>query len=165
MNFFETLGTIFYNYGELEETCTIISPLFGEKIGEGDEFLVYKSTKGNHVYKVSKLGFFSMNDLSKYILSKLDKNKCPLFLKMGCSGFLKHKLADIWHPVFNQRFIQPLESLNISDYINEFKKYGYIPTVSEFTKDDTVIYDITPKNCGIDEEGNFKIIDCKIYKK
>ena len=52
-----------------------------------------------------------------------------------------------------------------SSVVKELMEYNWIPIVSSYIKDKYVIYDIRPENCGIDEEGNFKIIDCNMYKK
>lgn len=162
------IGTIFYNWDEIESSVDIRSDLLKEYVNSGSESFVYNS-EDDYVYKVSKLGFSNKEEFNKYLDFIKERNTCPVMLEQEYVGCLKHLIADVYHPVFKQKKIQVFEDVDyeqfVCKYITEFMKSGWIPKVTQYSKGNQIIWDINPRNCGLDENGNIKIIDCMIYNK
>lgn len=158
------LGTIFYNYDAIDITVHINSTLFNdsEYLNSGVESLVYD--KGDYVYKVKKDGYISDEDLEKQKQHIINKNKIEIFLEEEIVGYLTHLLEpSVKHLVTKQKKVSVQK--DCTEIVLQLVKNNWIPTVSQYEKDNYVIYDIRPDNCGIDENGNFKIIDCVSYTK
>lgn len=162
------VGTIFYNYDSIESSCDVKSDLFNIKIGFGSESIVYEGNE-EYVYKISKLGFTNEEEFDKYLKDIQQRNECPIMEPQIYVGTLKHLIADVYHPVFKQKRVKIFKDIEyntfIINYINNFIKSGWIPNISQYSKENQVIYDINPRNCGLDKDGNLKIIDCMIYTK
>jgi hypothetical protein len=158
----EVLGEIFYNYDAIDITHCIYSSLFDSAtyLNQGAESLVYDA--GEYVYKIKKLGVILIEDLIAQI-SNIKKNDA-VFLEEEPIGYLTHKLDPfVKHLVTRQKKINPVSSEH--DILMALIKQGWNPLVTSYEKDGTVIYDIKPENCGIDKDGNIKIIDYMSYIK
>ena len=159
------LGTIFYNYDAIDITSDVNCSLFNNSnyINSGVESLVYDV--GDYVYKVKKHGYTLQKDLENQLYLLNEKNEINTFLKEEPVGYLTHLLeSSVKHLVTKQKKVN-VTTDNYIEVIKELMEQDWIPIVSSYIKDKYVIYDIRPENCGIDEEKNFKIIDCNMYKK
>lgn len=158
----EVLGEIFYNYDAIDITHHINSRLFDTAIylNQGAESLVYDA--GEYVYKVKKLGVILIEDLIAQV-ANIKKND-TIFLEEEPIGILTHTLEpSVKHLVTRQKKIKSVSSEH--DIIIALIKQGWTPLVTSYEKDNKVIFDIKPENCGIDKDGNIKIIDCMSYTK
>jgi hypothetical protein len=161
----EVLGEIFYNYDAIDITHHVYSNLFNSAtyLNQGAESLVYDV--GEYVYKIKKIGFVKEEDIYKQIDTITKKNNIPIFLDEEPIGILTHILEPtVKHLVTKQKKIFTI-TYSIPNIIAAFIKQGWTPLVASYEKDGIVIYDIRPENCGIDEDGNIKIIDCMSYTK
>lgn len=164
--FMEELGKIFYNYDAIDITHHVYSDLFKETVflNQGAESLVYDA--GDYVYKIKKIGYVDVEDIHKQISGIKKKNKIPIFLEEEPIGILTHTLeSSVKHLVTKQKKIFPLVTGHNTPTILAFIKQGWTPLTTSYEKDGLVVYDIRPENCGLDEDGNFKIIDCMAYTK
>lgn len=162
----EVLGKIFYNYDAIDITHHICSDLFERTIfiNQGAESLVYDA--GDYVYKIKKFGYVDIENIYKQISDIKKKNKIPTFLEEEPIGILTHTLEpSIKHLVTKQKKIFPLITEHNTSIVLAFIKQGWNPLTTSYEKDGIVVYDIRPENCGLDEDGNFKIIDCMSYTK
>lgn len=161
----EVLGEIFYNYDAIDITHCVYSSLFDSAtyLNQGAESLVYES--GDYVYKVKKIGYIKEEDIYEQIDIIKKKNRIPIFLEEEPIGILTHILEPtVKHLVTKQKKIFPVE-YSIPNMMVTFIKQGWTPLATSYEKDGIVVYDIRPENCGLDEDGNFKIIDCMSYTK
>ena len=161
----EILGEIFYNYDAIDITHHVYSSLFDSAtyLNQGTESLVYDA--GEYVYKIKKIGYVKEEDIYKQIDNVKKKNRIPIFLEEEPIGILTHILEpSVKHLVTKQKKIFPAV-YNISNMMMTLIKQGWTPLATSYEKDEIVIFDIKPENCGIDEDGNIKIIDCRTYNK
>lgn len=141
-----------------------------EYVGEGNESRVW--TDGNYVYKVYRL------EIDEDIQDKLNNLKSKLELLNSLPEFEKEEIIEISDNIIvtKQKKLHDWQYMLARDYFTKnkrladwgiqykqfLKEHGYIRECAHYSKNGIYVKDLSLENAGLDDEGNFKILDAKV---
>lgn len=158
------LGTIQYKWGKLDSTFKVEGDLFNDFMDQGADSLVYNGKE--YVYKIDKDVYYSLEELQeaaneKILLTSYIKEFEPLYF----IGYVKVLGFDAYHIVYKQKQLRQTLKDEWNQLLLDLHNDGWNPHRFSADKKGLSIYDVNIWNTGVDENGNVKLIDCKIYNR
>ena len=141
-----------------------------EYVGEGSESRVW--TDGNYVYKVYRSSRYEdfQNKLKSLKLKLEMLNSLPEFekeeiIEIGDNVVVtKQKKLHDWQYMLARDYFT--KNKRLIDWTIEYKRFlkghGYLKEGAHYFKNGICIRDVVLENAGLDDEGNFKILDAKV---
>lgn len=154
-NFNESLQHTFIepylnNLGEYDlKTNLVNNPIFGKRLGEGSEQIVYENTsQPSRVLKIyNDIGHSNYNGLRKFVKNYQKRNNVPFQFPTTFEGFVTNN--NKMYPVFSQQYAKPISKAEFSDAIETLRTQlqGYSESTPEvFERQGRKILDLSPDN-------------------
>lgn len=158
------LGTIQYQWGKMDYTYKVTGELFENFLDQGAESLVFE--KDEFVYKINKDIYYSLEELEKAVKDKLYLiSLIKEFEPIEYVGYVKVVGFDAYHIVYKQKKLRPSLEVEWQQLILNLHNDGWNPHQFNADKKGLSLYGIRKPNTGVNEFGEVKIIDCKIYSR